>query len=423
MISLYTGAGGIDIGLKAAGFKSAIAVERNAQACNTLRANCSGLRIFEGDIHRLRSTKISEITGLAPEEPDLLVGGPPCQPFSKSAYWKSGDTKRLADPRADTLMAYLRVLRDLRPRAFLIENVHGLIYRGKDEGLRLLRNTIGAINASTGTDYSFAVAKLNAADFGIPQTRDRVFIVGSRDGKVFQFPKPTHRDPTNKELSVDPLARGRLHWVTAWDAIGDLADADHPDLKVNGRWGDLLPSIPDGENYLWHTNRGGGLPIFGWRRRYWSFLLKLSKNRPAWTLQAQPGTASGPFHWRNRRLSARELGRIQTFPDSYQVLGSRIDVQRQIGNAAPPLILEILGREIGKQFLGHEQRRAPLKLAMVSRGKPKGPEVTQEVPKKYHFHLGVHPAHPGTGRGYAFESRAFDLSSFNVDSVERRVDK
>ena len=83
----------------------------------------------------------------------------------------------------------------------------------------------------------------------------------------------------------------------------------------------LLPTIPEGQNYLWHTERGGGEPLFGWRRRYWSFLLKLAKDLPSWTIQAQPGPATGPFHWDNRRLSVREMARMQTFPDNVVIKG------------------------------------------------------------------------------------------------------
>lgn len=406
VISLFTGAGGLDIGLQAAGLKPAIAVEIDAKACDTLRENHGRrLPVYEGDVHNLTSESICEITGVAPEEADLLVGGPPCQPFSKSAYWRSGDTKRLDDPRADTLSAYLRILRDLKPRAFLIENVHGLMFRGKDEGLRLLRDTIGAINAATGTSYSFEVAKLNAADYGVPQTRERVFIIGARDGTRFHFPAPSHRDPADADLESDPAMESREPWRTAWDAIGDLDRLEDSALRVGGRWGDLLPSIPDGQNYLWHTDRGGGLPLFGWRRRYWGFLLKLAKDRPAWTVQAQPGTAIGPFHWRSRRLSTREMCRIQTFPDSYRVVGGRSDVQRQIGNAVPSLLAEILGREVRRQLLGHKLRGENLKLAVTYRGKPPRPEPLAKVPRRYHSYIGEHAAHPGTGRGYAFEAR------------------
>jgi DNA (cytosine-5)-methyltransferase 1 len=397
-ISLYTGAGGLDLGLEAAGFKLGAAVEFDATACETLRAN-RNWKVLHADIHDVTSEKICEVSGLSPEQPDLLAGGPPCQPFSKSAYWRSGDTKRLDDPRADTLGAYLRVLRDLRPRAFLLENVHGLAYAGKDEGLRLLEHSIESINRETGTDYSFTVQKLNAADYGVPQTRERVIIVGARDGTVFKFPQPTHRDP-----HVDAPRDGRKPWLRAWDAIGDLEHDDDPSLRVGGKWGELLPSIPEGENYLWHTNRGGGLELFGWRRRYWGFLLKLAKNRPAWTIQAQPGTAIGPFHWRSRKLSARELCRLQTFPDDYEIVGSRGDAQHQLGNAVPSLLAEVLGREIRRQLLG---QRVPeeLRLAVSTRAKIAPPERLRPVPEKYRKYIGDHDAHPGTGKGYAVAQR------------------
>jgi len=404
VVSLFTGAGGLDIGLEAAGFKVGVAVEFDSRACETLRAN-HRWAIVEGDIHGPAATsdRLAEISGLAPESPDLLVGGPPCQPFSKSAYWKSGDTKRLDDPRADTLTAYLRVLRDLRPRAFLLENVHGLAYSGKDEGLRLLKNSIAAINAAVGTEYSFSIAKVNAADYGVPQTRERVIIVGARDGKVFRFPEPTHCDPESERN--DDM---RKPWLRAWDAIGDLEEDEGKELIVSGKWGGLLPSIPEGQNYLWHTERGGGLRLFGWRRRFWAFLLKLAKDRPAWTVQAQPGPATGPFHWKSRKLSARELCRIQTFPDHYTVVGNRADAQKQLGNAVPALLTEILGRQIRKQLLGHRLKEKPLMLEVSRRRRVPPPEPTSAVPPRYLQYVGNHSPHPGTGKGYAVAARVAD---------------
>src|SRR6185369_15502643 len=104
----------------------------------------------------------------------------------------------------------------------------------------------------------------------------------------------------------------------------------------------LLPSIPEGENYLHHTPRKGGLPLFGWRTRYWSFLLKLAKNQPSWTIQAQPGSAIGPFHWQNRRLAWQEMAALQTFPREFEIASSTVEIQRQIGNAVPSLMAEIL---------------------------------------------------------------------------------
>jgi len=170
---------------------------------------------------------------------------------------------------------------------------------------------------------------------------------------------------------------------------------------VGGRWGDLLPTIPEGENYLWHTDRSGGYPIFGWRRRYWTFLLKLAKSRPAWTIQAQPGTATGPFHWKSRRLTGQELCRLQTFPDGLRFDCGRADAQRMLGNAVPSLVAEILAREIRRQLLGHRISRREPKLMPPRRRNAPPPETPAPLPRKYQDLIGDHEAHPGTGRGYA----------------------
>jgi DNA (cytosine-5)-methyltransferase 1 len=138
VISLFTGAGGLDYGLEAAGFETRVAVEFDADAAATLRAN-RGWPVLENDIHGIPTNEMLAAASLHEGEADLLAGGPPCQPFSKSGYWAKGDAGRLDDPRASTLEAYLRVLRDAKPKMFLLENVAGLAYRHKDEGLNLLR--------------------------------------------------------------------------------------------------------------------------------------------------------------------------------------------------------------------------------------------------------------------------------------------
>ena len=398
LISLYTGAGGLDLGFEAAGFTTSVAVEMDPEAVATLRHNRSW-PVLERDIHTISSSELLAAAGLEVGEADALIGGPPCQPFSKSGYWASGDTLRLDDPRAGMLGAYLRVLRDTLPKTFLLENVPGLVYQRKSEGLQLIARTIGKINREHSTSYALAVAKLNAADYGVPQIRERVFVIGARDGKEFSFPAPTHVSPDDNEL---PL--GRKPYATAWDAIGDLADAGNPELLVRGKWADLLPSIPEGENYLWHTERGGGVSLFGWRRRYWSFLLKLAKALPSWTIQAQPGPAIGPFHWKGRRLSARELCRLQTVPDGYTVLGNIASVQRQVGNAVPSALAEVLARSMRRQLLG-DRISLDSQLIPVPRRPIPEPEPVCAVPFKYRHLIGDHEAHPGTGQGYSAARR------------------
>ena len=392
LISLYTGAGGLDLGFEAAGFKTRVCVEMDGGAVKTLRLN-RDWPVIERDIHHVPSKEILATARLQEGEPDILVGGPPCQPFSKASYWAAGDSLRLEDPRASTLAAYCRILRDTLPKTFLLENVPGLAFRQKSEGLDLIRRTVDQINSQRGVTYSFSVEKLNAADFGVPQLRERVFIIGCRSGIDFVFPKATH----GEESGLKPR-------TTAWDALGDLEDDNDPALRVGGKWSDLLISIPEGENYLHHTDRGEGLSLFGWRRRYWSFLLKLAKDRPSWTLQAQPGPAIGPFHWRSRRLSARELARLQTFPDDFSLVGTIRSAQKQAGNAVPSALAEVLARNIRHQVFRHRVSSTP-KLIPTRRLPVPEPEPPGPVHSKYLSLRGTHEEHPGTGKGYAARKR------------------
>ena len=391
VISLYSGVGGLDFGFEAAGFEIAVAVELNATACKTLRLN-RRWPVLEGDIHGFASKTILKAANLKAGEADVLIGGPPCQPFSRSSYWLSGDALRLDDPRSSTLAAYLRVLRDTRPKSFLLENVCGLAYRNKDEGLRYLLDGIAEVNRQVETKYSVRWQTLDAARYGVPQLRERVFLVGSRDGHSFEFPAATHASmgAQDEDGELEP-------YRTAWDAIGDLEDPEDPSLAVNGIWADLLPSIPEGHNYLWHTEKGGGLPLFGWRTRYWSFLLKLKKNAPSWTIQAQPGSATGPFHWKNRRLSVAEMCRTQTFPDNIRFDCGRTEIQRMLGNAVPSLLAEVLAKSIRSQLLGGRKTHTMMLLrphSIAPRAAPIRP-----VPQKYYKLIGNHPAHPGKGKG------------------------
>jgi DNA (cytosine-5)-methyltransferase 1 len=407
VVSLYTGAGGLDLGFERAGFATRVAVEMDSVAVATLRHN-RDWPVIDHDIHSAyaSSAAIRKTAHLGEGEADVLIGGPPCQPFSKSGYWANGDSQRLADPRSSTLGAYLRVLEDLKPRAFLLENVPGIAFSNKDEGLSFLKRELLKINRRIGCNYSFSAQLLKAVEFGVPQDRHRVFVIGSRDGHQFEFPKGTHYGPEAAEGSADLFDRQRLRFHTAWDAIADLQDDDDPALKVTGKWAELLPSIPEGSNYLFHTDRGDGLQLFGWRRRYWSFLLKLSKTLPSWTIAAQPGPAIGPFHWRNRRLSARELCRLQTFPDDFFVTGTLRSIQRQLGNAVPSALAEKLALEIRRQFFGDSLPEDQVgSLAPIYRKKVPPPERRRKVPRKYLSLIGEHESHPGTGKGYRASMR------------------
>ena len=294
-----------------------------------------------------------------------------------------------------------------------MENVEGLGFRGKDEGLQYIHARLDEINSRQHTNYAAFTSVLNAADFGVPQLRRRLFVVGARDGSVFRFPDPTHGP-------VDQLPDKRCRYLTAWDSLRGVRSlkSERENLRLRGKWADLLPTIPEGQNYLWHTERGGGEPLFGWRRRYWSFLLKLAKNAPSWTIQAQPGPATGPFHWDNRRLSVREMTRLQTFPNGVRIGGCYADAQRQLGNAVPSLLAEVLAREISSQLLGRPATAQLLLAIRPSAAAPPPPEQPSTVPPEYLSLRGDHDAHPGTGRGYRAAARAISAGAGEDEVVE-----
>ena len=403
VLSLFTGAGGLDLGLEAAGFEPVLCVEIDEDSRATLKQNRPDWQLADpGDIHVLDPDSILRQARLKPRNLRLLAGGPPCQPFSKSAYWSNGKGRRLNDPRAHTLQAYVRVVEATLPEVLLLENVKGLAYKDKDEGIKLLRRELASINRRYETRYQLQAIHLNTAAYGVPQMRERLFLVATIDGRSFEIPPPTHGEGDGLE-----------HFRTVWDAIGHL---DHetwpPECNPTGRWAALLPSIPEGHNYLWHTPRNeqeGSEPLFGWRTRYWSFLLKLAKNRPSWTIQAEPGPATGPFHWRSRLLSIEELCRLQSFPDGYEIVGTRRSAHRQVGNAVPSAVAELLGLEIRRQFFG-EKVRSSLKLIPLARTDCPPPSRPSCVPKQYLHLRGRHSDHPGMGLGPGARRREQELS-------------
>jgi DNA (cytosine-5)-methyltransferase 1 len=394
-LSLFTGAGGLDLGLEAAGFEIAGCVEREADSRATIAQNTSWRLAREGDVERVTAKDVLEEFGIGSGELTLLAGGPPCQPFSKSGQWRTGATMRMEDPRARTLSAFFGYLDAALPKLMVLENVKGLTAKPRagspgDEAMQFLHDSLEVVNSRWGTNYLPAVIHLDAAHYGVPQKRERVFVVASRDGAEFSTPPPTHS--TRIEDGLPRL-------TNAWDAIGDLDfDVWDASLSPSGVWGDLLGSIPEGKNYLHHTPKGLGEPLFGWRTKYWSFLLKLAKAKPSWTIQAQPGPATGPFHWRSRKLSVRELARLQTFPDEHVFHGSFHSARRQIGNAVPVALAEVLGLELRRQLLGHRTvGRATLSTPHRDDCPPE--EIPSSVPGRYRSLVAAHSDHPGPGLG------------------------
>lgn len=348
-ISLFSGAGGLDLGVEAAGYRVTAAVEHDSDAALTMEKNFHHLAspVIRQDILTVPTREILRRGGLTSRQrPDLLVGGPPCTPFSKSGFWLEWKRSGL-DPDASLLQAYTRVLAEARPRAFILENVYALTYRNaasRPAYERLLREIGDA-------GYTFSARVLNAADYGVPQSRPRLFVVGVPRGcQQPELPEPTHSGMWERRLTGG--GDGTPH-VTAGEALAGLDCPPEPEEVLRGQYAALLPDIPPGDNYLYYTaERSHPEPRFRWRSRYWSFLLKLDQNRPSPTIQAQPGPNVGPFHWENRRLRVGEVKRLFTFDDDFDLVGSRVSVQSQLGNAVPPLLAQQVASEVYSAAIG-----------------------------------------------------------------------
>jgi DNA (cytosine-5)-methyltransferase 1 len=340
-VSLYSGCGGLDLGLERAGFRAVVANDSDSRCAQSYRANFPGVPF----IHAPAAEAIDEIISIAgQEEIDLLAGGPPCPPYSKSRFYRKDMPRALKDSVGDeTLAAYLTALEGLRPRAFLFENVAGFAYRVHREALNLLLET------AEGLGYQCSWRVFNAADYGVPQMRERFLLIGMLDGAP-ELPAPTHAKRSAKTSPNSALPS----WATAGQAIGDLdteENADDVGHFAGGQHHELLRQVPPGENYLHFTEkRGHPEPVFKWRSRYWSFLLKLSPDLPSWTIQARRSNNMGPFHWRNRILRIEEVKRLQTFPDDWALAGTIEQQWRQVGNAVPPLLAERFGSVIASSL-------------------------------------------------------------------------
>ena len=182
--------------------------------------------------------------------------------------------------------------------------------------------------------YAVSWSVVNAANYGVPQLRERCFVVGLLGSEPFGFPAPTH--------AKEPNEAGLAPWVTAGDVLSDI-DTEEAAEKwghtAGGRFKHLLEELPPGQNYLYFTaERGYPNPQFKWRSRYWTYLLKLSPELPSWTIQAKRTNNMGPLHWRNRVLRIEEVKRLQSFPDDFVLHGDVNMRWRQLGNAVPPVL-------------------------------------------------------------------------------------
>lgn len=309
VVSLFSGAGGLDLGFVQSGFEIVWANDIDRLSVDTYRNNI-GNHIVLGDI---KNVSIDTIPAC-----DVLIGGFPCQGFSVA------NTKRvLEDERNKLYREYLRFLRELQPKMFVAENVKGILSIGKGEVIKQI------IKEFEDVGYRVDCKLLNAADFGVPQTRQRVIIVGVRDDLDICFTFP---DSTHSQFGED----GKERWVSVSESFDGIPDPD----------GSNAHDVPNNEYSQYKLIMNGYL---GKR--------PVDPDKPAPTVTARGDRKGGvvvlPHPSGKRRMTVRELARIQDFPLDFEFIGSRTDCYRQIGNAVPVGLAKSIANEV-KRALGQE---------------------------------------------------------------------
>lgn len=337
VLSIFSGCGGLDIGFRDAGFQIAEMLEINPKYVKTLTNNCrlslgeNGSNIICKDIRNYTPSRNTDVS--------FVIGGPPCQTFSAAGRRASG-VKGTDDDRGNLFREYVRILVELKPRGFLFENVYGITGAKKGENWEEIQK------AFSEAGYKLSTRVLDAADYGVPQHRERLFIVGFRKDlgiTNFLFPRPTH----------GPDSVGNYGFYSAGKAVESLVVKNQSDLRVKGRWSDLFNDIPPGLNYSFYTSKlGHPYPRFAWRSKFSDFLYKADPQCPVRTIKAQGGAFTGPLSWKNRHFSLSELKRLQTIPDDYEIVGKRDTQIEQIGNSVPPQMARILALAVLDQFYG-----------------------------------------------------------------------
>jgi DNA (cytosine-5)-methyltransferase 1 len=350
LVSLFSGAMGLDLGLEAVGFRTVLAADNMPAAVETISRNRPRLPLHDGDIRDLSGAQVRSLTELGDAEVDLLAGGPPCQSFSTAGKRLGGDDR----DNGPLVFDFVRLIDELRPRAFLVENVKGILsaslvwrqlpYNNNGKPIdehhgSLLRELVRRVEA---LGYSIGYETLNAADFGVPQIRARVFFSGFRDGSAPRFPEPSHSE--RRSLFTSP-------WRTLGAALKGLRDDDSHCNKFSERKLKYLRMVPAGGNWrdlperIQRESMGQAFYAKGGRCGYWR---RLAFDRPCPTILTEPQNASTSLCHpvEDRPLTVRECARVQTFPDHWQFCGRGADQYRLVGNAVPPLLAEALGGPI-----------------------------------------------------------------------------
>ena len=355
------------LGLEMAGFNTIVATELHPDPCKTIKHNFPRVPIICTDIKNLSGLDLIHKAGLPSDaEVDLVAGGPPCQGFSNAGL-KDPD-----DPRNSLIGEFIRIIEEIRPRFFLMENVEGL--RNLHNG-RIFEKVMKHFNK---TNYYIKWKVLFAADYGIPQMRKRLFIVGSRDAQEFDFPEPTHY--SNNTLQKDLFNKKLKPYVTVSEALEDIPFIEQNEIctsyrempvseyakSLRGEAEFLLNHQASkhrketAEYYALIPSGGNWLNIPENLRKNKQGMQRWPLNGLSRTITTEPTDFIHPVQ--NRIPTIRELARIQSFPDWYEFLGQRTtgnkmrrlgycSQSQQVGNAVPPLLAKAVGYEIIKALL------------------------------------------------------------------------
>ena len=355
-ISLFSGAGGFDLGLEAVGFEARACVDIDYHSCRTLAFNRSlGRRtgyhgflkkavVLNQDLTQLSAPRLLRASRLSPGEVPLVVGGPPCQSFSVF-----GGRRGMDDPRGLLWREFARIVRELRPKAFLFENVAGLLT--VDQGNAYSQIFEALSNQGGDPEYKVSAHLVDAANFGVPQFRTRLFIFGSRDGTDVPKPQSTHlvdwpRASSAIEqvpMDIEPFAKG----PTVKDVLHGLPALSRDSWMPNHIGREHSNAIIDRYENLKYGQRDPKTRVN-----------KLHPDRPSYTIivGSDKGGGKGHVHpYEPREVTPRESARVQTFPDSWWFSGTSRHPIRQIGNAVPPVLSAAVGAHVKKHMFGIDE--------------------------------------------------------------------
>lgn len=360
---MFSGAGGLDLGFERAGWSRLFASDIDRDAAETLRNNTKkALRdtVVKADIRSFTADDIrARAGGLKLGDLTAIVGGPPCQSWSSA-----GHQRGMEDDRGQLFLDFIRLANKLDPRFIVMENVRGLLTARGPNGepgsaLSLIREDLRQEGWQT------TVSLLNAADYGVPQRRVRLFIVAHREGDRPLFPEPTH----SKEPSL-----GLRRWVSLRAALAQVRNLKDDDIiRPSGKLAAELRDVKPGSGVKSPGKPEATRPNGHWGYKQGAFVADLSQ--PSRTI-----TASTAQDWiidperGLRRLSPRECAAIQTFPAQWQWAGARTSVYRQIGNAVPPKLAEALARSLSEQA-----EKARPTLSNVVALEPLSPDLTAAI--------------------------------------------